>query len=159
MEQVATGEALFAQGPSYHVPAAIAFFKALKVYPAPLELVMIYQKAVPKEVFDLIMRLVTRDSAVNGKGRTTNLDEVDDDVPSEKDAVKAEASNTAAEATSNLAQNVAATEPAASAISEATASETKTEEGPKEPAAPPMDRDPAEQQGESKGNAAPAQSA
>lgn len=120
---------------------------------------MIYQKAVPKEVFDLIMRLVTRDSAVNGKGRTTNLDEVDDDVPSEKDAVKAEASNAAAEATSNLAQNVAATEPAASAISEATASETKTEEGPKEPAAPPMDRDPAEQQGESKGNAAPAQSA
>ena len=58
-----------------------------------------------------------------------------------------------------MAQNVAATEPAASAISEATASETKTEEGPKEPAAPPMDRDPAEQQGESKGNAAPAQSA
>merc|ERR1712137_394116 len=109
------GEALFAQGAAYHVPAAIAFFKALKVYPAPLELVMIYQKAVPKEVFDLIMRLVTRDSAVNGKGRTTNLDEVDDDVPSEKDAVKAEASNAAAEATSNLAQNVAATEPAASA--------------------------------------------
>ena len=28
MEQVATGEALFAQGPSYYVPAAIAFFKA-----------------------------------------------------------------------------------------------------------------------------------
>ncbi|WFD32725.1 mitochondrial import receptor subunit tom20 [Malassezia sp. CBS 17886] len=66
MEQVAAGEALFAQGPSFHVPAAIAFFKALKVYPAPVELVMIYQKAVPKDVFDLIMRLVTRDAARHG---------------------------------------------------------------------------------------------
>ncbi|WFD04285.1 mitochondrial import receptor subunit tom20 [Malassezia obtusa] len=87
MEQVATGEALFAQGPAYHVPAAIAFFRALKVYPAPVELVMIYQKAVPKEVFDLIMQLVTKDAAVNGGSApgvpTTggNLDEVDDEVP------------------------------------------------------------------------------
>ncbi|WFD45028.1 mitochondrial import receptor subunit tom20 [Malassezia psittaci] len=89
MEQVATGEALFAQGPSLHVPAAIAFFRALKVYPAPVELVMIYQKAVPKEVFDLIMKLVTKDAAVNG-GSTSelvppttggDLDEVDDEVP------------------------------------------------------------------------------
>lgn len=91
MEQVATGEALFAQGPSYHVPAAIAFFKALKVYPAPVELVMIYQKAVPKEVFDLIMKLITRDAAVNGASSQAaaaagaapsapGLDEVDDEV-------------------------------------------------------------------------------
>lgn len=92
MEQVATGEALFAQGPAYHVPAAIAFFKALKVYPAPVELVMIYQKAVPKEVFDLIMKLVTRDAAVNGAGgsaaaahaeggaASSGLDQVDDAV-------------------------------------------------------------------------------
>lgn len=86
MEQVATGEALFAQGPTYHVPAAIAFFKALKVYPAPVELVMIYQKAVPKEVFDLIMKLVTRDAAVNGTGasKSAGLDEVDDDVDGKK---------------------------------------------------------------------------
>lgn len=92
MEQVATGEALFAQGPAYHVPAAIAFFKALKVYPAPVELVMIYQKAVPKEVFDLIMKLVTRDAAVNGASgsaaavqaesgtASSGLDQVDDAV-------------------------------------------------------------------------------
>lgn len=81
MEQVATGEALFAQGAAYHVPAAIAFFKALKVYPAPVELVMIYQKAVPKEVFDLIMKLVTRDAAVNSAGassQSSGLDQVDD---------------------------------------------------------------------------------
>ncbi|WFD28772.1 mitochondrial import receptor subunit tom20 [Malassezia nana] len=87
MEQVATGEALFAQGPTYHVPAAIAFFKALKVYPAPVELVMIYQKAVPKEVFDLIMKLITRDAAVHGAGGASaqapaqDQDDVDDALP------------------------------------------------------------------------------
>lgn len=87
MEQVATGEALFAQGAAYHVPAAIAFFKALKVYPAPVELVMIYQKAVPKEVFDLIMKLVTRDAAVNSAGassQSSGLDQVDDKVSNDK---------------------------------------------------------------------------
>lgn len=61
MEQVAAGEALFAQGPANFLQAAVAFFRALKVYPAPMELVMIYQKAVPKEVFDIIMKLVARD--------------------------------------------------------------------------------------------------
>ena len=89
MEQVATGEALFAQGPTLHVPSAIAFFRALKVYPAPVELVMIYQKAVPKEVFDLIMNLVTKDAALNGGSASElvppttggDLDEVDDEVP------------------------------------------------------------------------------
>jgi len=90
MEQVATGEALFAQGAAYHVPAAIAFFKALKVYPAPVELVMIYQKAVPKEVFDLIMKLVTRDAAVNGAGgasaKSADLDQVDDDAVGAKES-------------------------------------------------------------------------
>ncbi|PKI82720.1 mitochondrial import receptor subunit tom20 [Malassezia vespertilionis] len=87
MEQVAVGEALFAQGPSYHVPAAMAFFKALKVYPAPVELVMIYQKAVPKEVFDVIMQLVAKDAAKNGTASAASMtgstiDDVDDDVPS-----------------------------------------------------------------------------
>ena len=64
--------------------AAGAFFKALKVYPAPLELVMIYQKAVPKEVFDLIMKVVARDAAMNAAGNTSGsaeLDGVDDEAP------------------------------------------------------------------------------
>ena len=107
MEQVATGEALFAQGPAYHVPAAIAFFKALKVYPAPVELVMIYQKAVPKEVFDLIMQLITKDAAVNGAsapgvptpGATGgDLDEVDDEVPGKGPQPAAESAAPSADA-------------------------------------------------------------
>lgn len=42
--------------------AAIAFFKALKVYPAPHELIMIYQKTQPQAVFELVMELVTLES-------------------------------------------------------------------------------------------------
>lgn len=46
-------------GPEFYVAAAIAFFKALKVYPAPHELIMIYQKTQPQAVFELVMELVT----------------------------------------------------------------------------------------------------
>ncbi|WFD34163.1 mitochondrial import receptor subunit tom20 [Malassezia cuniculi] len=100
MEQVAMGEALFAQGPAYHVQAAGAFFKALKVYPAPLELVMIYQKAVPKEVFDLIMKLVARDvrppvfadqanaNASSNAASSAALDGVDDESPMESATIQ-----------------------------------------------------------------------
>ena len=113
MEQVATGEALFAQGAAFHVPAAVAFFKALKVYPAPVELVMIYQKAVPKEVFDLIMKLIARDAAVNGSGDAAgaasaasaaagaaNLDEVDDEAPGAAGKPAAKEENTPSNSTS-----------------------------------------------------------
>lgn len=107
MEQVATGEALFAQGSAYHVPAAIAFFKALKVYPAPVELVMIYQKAVPKEVFDLIMKLVTRDAAVNGAGgasaKSADLDQVDDAVDEKEPSQQKDSSEAKSETTSSKA--------------------------------------------------------
>ena len=45
---------------------------------------MIYQKAVPKEVFDLIMKLITRDAAVHGAGGASGSQEdVDDRVPTE----------------------------------------------------------------------------
>lgn len=111
MEQVATGEALFAQGPTYHVPAAIAFFKALKVYPAPVELVMIYQKAVPKEVFDLIMKLITRDAAVHGTGGASAQaqDDVDDELPtSEAPSVVADKPDVAPQDDSTAPQDAAA---------------------------------------------------
>ncbi|PWN42306.1 protein import receptor MAS20 [Ceraceosorus guamensis] len=61
MISVGEGEQLFARGPASHFDAAVAFFKALKVYPSPLELVMIYQKAVPAEVFALIMEMIGLD--------------------------------------------------------------------------------------------------
>lgn len=39
-EQVAMGEALATQGPDAFVPSALSFYRALKVYPNPVELIM-----------------------------------------------------------------------------------------------------------------------
>lgn len=44
--------------------AAICFYKALKVYPAPAELVMVYQKTIPPEVFTLVMGMLSMDVGV-----------------------------------------------------------------------------------------------
>ncbi|GAA5986275.1 hypothetical protein JCM11641_004875 [Rhodosporidiobolus odoratus] len=59
MEQVALGEQLAARSPDFYVASAISFYKALKVYPAPQELLMIYQKTQPAAVFDLVMELIS----------------------------------------------------------------------------------------------------
>lgn len=68
MHQVSMGEQLVSQGkffpflrictsfihftgPAFHLPCALAFFKALRVYPSPVELINIYEKTVPAPVF------------------------------------------------------------------------------------------------------------
>ncbi|ORZ11334.1 MAS20 protein import receptor-domain-containing protein [Lobosporangium transversale] len=61
MEQLSAGEALFTRGPQNYAQAAICFYKALKVYPAPAELVMVYQKTIPSEVFTLVMGMLSKD--------------------------------------------------------------------------------------------------
>lgn len=38
-------------GPMFYLPAAMSFYRALRVYPSPVELIMIYQKTVPEPVF------------------------------------------------------------------------------------------------------------
>ena len=51
-------------GPEGYDMAAICFYKALKVYPAPAELVMVYQKTIPPEVFTLVMGMLSMDVSV-----------------------------------------------------------------------------------------------
>ncbi|KIS71310.1 uncharacterized protein UMAG_01210 [Mycosarcoma maydis] len=97
LKYVSLGEQLFAMGSDKYLDAAAAFFRALKVYPQPVELIMIYQKAVPKEVFDTIMRIVSKDIATGGGNEgaegmsAATLDEVDDDGPSPAAPTEAEA--------------------------------------------------------------------
>lgn len=47
MQEVATGEQKCQDG-SDHIDAALCFYRALKVYPQPRELINIYDKTVPK---------------------------------------------------------------------------------------------------------------
>jgi hypothetical protein len=39
------------EGPKFYLPSAIAFFRALRVYPAPVELIVIYEKTIIEPVF------------------------------------------------------------------------------------------------------------
>ncbi|KAG1815725.1 uncharacterized protein BJ212DRAFT_1272840 [Suillus subaureus] len=61
MKQVGMGEQLCAKGPVYHLPAAMCFYRALRVYPSPVELIVIYEKTVPPPVFQLVMELTNLD--------------------------------------------------------------------------------------------------
>ncbi|KAJ2842206.1 mitochondrial import receptor subunit tom20, partial [Coemansia brasiliensis] len=61
MAQVSKGEAMCGAGPSGYADAACRFFQALKVYPNPVELVMIYQKTTPEIVFKLIMAMMAQE--------------------------------------------------------------------------------------------------
>ncbi|KAI9172968.1 mitochondrial import receptor subunit tom20 [Blastocladiella emersonii ATCC 22665] len=61
MEMLSKGEQLAKMGPPLYDLAAQCFYRALKVYPAPAELVMLYQRTLEEPVFRLIMDLVTNE--------------------------------------------------------------------------------------------------
>ncbi|KAG4304055.1 hypothetical protein PORY_002578 [Pneumocystis oryctolagi] len=63
MQEVAKGEGLYAQGAWSHkfIEAASCFFRALKVYPNQMELMVIYEKTIPKEVNAIIVKLLQLD--------------------------------------------------------------------------------------------------
>ena len=43
------------------IGAALCFYKALKVYPQPKDLVSIYDKTVPKEILEILALMVAHD--------------------------------------------------------------------------------------------------
>jgi import receptor subunit TOM20 len=38
-------------GSAFNLPSALAFYRALRVYPSPVELIVLYEKSVPPPVF------------------------------------------------------------------------------------------------------------
>ncbi|PFH61568.1 hypothetical protein XA68_16991 [Ophiocordyceps unilateralis] len=69
-DQVGTGELLSAD-PSSAVEAALAFYKGLKVYPAPGELIKIYDNTVPKPILDILAEMIAYDSSLDIRSRST----------------------------------------------------------------------------------------
>ncbi|KAL1877835.1 hypothetical protein VTK73DRAFT_8362 [Phialemonium thermophilum] len=63
LEQVQTGEVLGAD-PSKGIEAALAFYKALKVYPTPGDLISIYDKTVAKPILDILAEMIAYDSNI-----------------------------------------------------------------------------------------------
>ncbi|TKA67679.1 hypothetical protein B0A49_06993 [Cryomyces minteri] len=64
MQEVARGETLCQDG-SDPVEAALCFYKALKVYPQPRELINIYDKTVPKPILDILAEMIAVDSSIS----------------------------------------------------------------------------------------------
>ncbi|KAJ7591478.1 hypothetical protein C8J56DRAFT_564590 [Mycena floridula] len=62
MNQVGLGEQLATRGEEFYLPAAMSFFRALRVYPSPVELMVIYQKTVPEPIFNLVIQLTNLDN-------------------------------------------------------------------------------------------------
>ncbi|KZS98039.1 SET domain-containing protein [Sistotremastrum niveocremeum HHB9708] len=61
MEQVGIGEQLSTRGPNFHLAAALSFYRALRVYPSPVELIVIYERTVPADIFKIVMELTSLD--------------------------------------------------------------------------------------------------
>jgi mitochondrial import receptor subunit TOM20 len=60
-------------GPNFYLAAAMSFYRALRVYPAPVELIVIYQKTVPEPIFKVhsllpFLGLITDDRVIDGYG-------------------------------------------------------------------------------------------
>jgi import receptor subunit TOM20 len=67
-EQVMAGEVL-SQDPSKKVESALAFYKGLKVYPAPGDLIKIYDSTVPKPILDILAEMIAYDSTLDIRAR------------------------------------------------------------------------------------------
>lgn len=63
-EQVMAGEML-TQDPSKAVESALAFYKGLKVYPAPGDLIKIYDSTVPKNILNILAEMIAYDESLD----------------------------------------------------------------------------------------------
>lgn len=65
------------------VEAALCFYKALKVYPQPSDLISIYDKTVPKPVLDILAEMIATDPSVSvgrfGRGSASTSEHGIDD--------------------------------------------------------------------------------
>ena len=57
-----------ATGPSNYMDAAFCFYKALSVYPEPVELLNIYQRTQPPEVHQYVLLCVSVSAQARGMG-------------------------------------------------------------------------------------------
>ncbi|KAJ5559176.1 Protein import receptor MAS20-like protein [Penicillium sp. DV-2018c] len=76
MHQVALGESLCASE-STQVEAAIAFWKALKVYPQPQDLIGIYEKTVPKATLQILAELIALDGGHSPAPKASTDDNIE----------------------------------------------------------------------------------
>ncbi|KAK5700190.1 mitochondrial import receptor subunit tom20 [Elasticomyces elasticus] len=72
MQEVARGEGMCTDASADPVDAALCFFRALKVYPQPRELIGIYDKTVPKPILDILAEMIAVDPEINVSGSSSD---------------------------------------------------------------------------------------
>jgi len=74
MQEVARGEGMANDPNSDPVEAALCFYKALKVYPSPRELISIYDKTVAKPILDILAEMIAVDPSISVTGSSAGSD-------------------------------------------------------------------------------------
>ncbi len=64
LSKVVRGELTRLAAGSDQIEAALCFYKALKVYPQPGDLINIYDKTVPKPVLDILAEMIATDPTI-----------------------------------------------------------------------------------------------
>ncbi|KAK0491362.1 hypothetical protein IW261DRAFT_1324136 [Armillaria novae-zelandiae] len=81
MSQVAMGEQLALQGPDFQLPAALSFYRALRVYPSPVELMVIYEKTVPEPIFKMVIQMTNLDVRAGRRQRHLRRSGIKSQIP------------------------------------------------------------------------------
>ncbi|KAG8716240.1 hypothetical protein FRC11_006634 [Ceratobasidium sp. 423] len=81
MDHVGMGEQLLLRGPAFEVPAAEAFYRALRAYPAPMEIIMIFQNTLPPHIFALVMELASLDVSSSASAPASKPTEAKEPTP------------------------------------------------------------------------------
>ncbi|KAG6861853.1 hypothetical protein C0995_011150 [Termitomyces sp. Mi166 len=93
MTQIAMGEQLGARGPDYHLAAATCFYRSLKVYPTPMELIVIYEQTVPPPIFTLIVQMMNADVSPRFPSSFSGLSDDEEETSSTSGGPPSEASS------------------------------------------------------------------
>ncbi|WVQ81828.1 hypothetical protein IAT38_003955 [Cryptococcus sp. DSM 104549] len=85
-EQASEGEKFATMGPDFYVPSALCFFRALRVYHSPGQLLEAYQRIVPGPILALILELIkistTRGALDVPERAPASVEDIDDTLPS-----------------------------------------------------------------------------
>ncbi|KAH9927200.1 MAS20-domain-containing protein [Epithele typhae] len=65
MAQIEAGDQFVARGPLFFVDAAACFYRAFRVYPSPVEFIMMLQNQLPQPIFELFMQFVNADVSIS----------------------------------------------------------------------------------------------
>ncbi|KAJ3126568.1 hypothetical protein HK098_007397 [Nowakowskiella sp. JEL0407] len=73
VKQLHKGDELMQKGPAYFPAAAACLFRAVKVHPNPMQIMMMLQQAMPEQVFNMVMELMA--SELPDEPKITEVDD------------------------------------------------------------------------------------